>query len=122
MNRKRRNKVGLLHLSAPRLKKALKRAKCGRHDECSLDGWTFSVRDLRETLQRRGMPDREIHKLFFVITHVLEPEPCRMTHCKDYGGEGCPMNCALERVPGRCQVYAKYKKRREERLKKVGAA
>jgi hypothetical protein len=104
----------LLRLSVPRLEKAMLRA-------VKRDRWSeeerFSVRELCKALVRRGMSERNIHNLFGEITDVLEPPSCWMTHCKDFGGSGAPMNCALERVPGRCSIYKAYKQRKADKAK-----
>lgn len=100
----------LLRLSTPRLEKAIARAKVG-------NGTTFTVRDLRAALERRGMSDRDMHSLFFDVIKVLEPPPCYMTHCKHFGGTGTPMNCGLDRVPGRCAILKEFKQRKAAKEK-----
>lgn len=106
----------LLRLSTPRLEKAVARAvkRCHWGDSEQ----RFSVRELRQALERRGMSDRDIHSLFFKIIDVLEPPACPMSHCKHYGGCGAPMNCSLERVPGRCTILKEFKRRKEEKAAK----
>lgn len=94
----------LLRLSAPRLRKALERNK--------LTDGRISVSELRSTLTRRGMSDRDMHTLFSQIIGVLEPAPCHMSHCKNFGGAGAPMNCRLERTPGRCSILKDFKERK----------
>ncbi|MDI3260302.1 MAG: hypothetical protein QJR02_11460 [Sinobacteraceae bacterium] len=105
----------LLRLSTPRLEKALVRAGVG-------NGSAFSVRELRAVLERRGMSDQEMHALFFQLIRVLEPPSCFMTHCKHFGGSGAPMNCSLERVPGRCSINREYKQRKASRAARSTAA
>jgi hypothetical protein len=100
----------LLRLSTPRLEKAIARAKVG-------NGTTFTVRDLRAALERRGMSDRDMHSLFFDVIKVLEPPSCYMTHCKHFGGSGAPMNCGAERVPGRCSILKEFKQRKAAKEK-----
>lgn len=107
----------LLQLSTPRLEKAVARTVKRFHR--SSDEQRFSVRDLREALERRGMPDRDIHGLFFKIINALEPPSCPMSHCKHYGGCGAPMNCGLERVPGRCSILKEYKQRKAGKAAKA---
>lgn len=101
---------GLLRLSTPRLEKAV--ARSGMKDG------SISIIDLRRTLERRGMSDRDIHSLFFTLIDALEPPCCYMTHCKHFGGAGAPMNCGLERVPGRCSILKQYKQRVAEKAEK----
>lgn len=97
----------LLRLSTPRLKKAIERN--------GLKDGQISVDDLRCTLERRGMSDQAMHGLFFALINVLEPPQCPMSHCKHYGGSGAPMNCNLERTPGRCSILKDFRKRREQK-------
>ncbi|MGQ0710881.1 MAG: hypothetical protein ACT4NV_14180 [Rhodoferax sp.] len=106
----------LLRLSTPRLEKAVARAV--KHDPWNSDEQRFSVRELRQDLERRGMSDRDIHGLFFQIIAVLEPPSCYMTHCANFGGSGAPMNCALERVPGRCSILKEFKQRQAAKAEK----
>lgn len=98
----------LLRLSTPRLEKAIARAKVG-------NGTAFTVRDLRAALERRGMSDRDMHSLFFAVIKALEPPSCYMTHCKHFGGSGAPMNCGLERMPGRCTILKEFKQRKADK-------
>lgn len=105
----------LLRLSTPRLEKAVKRAVKARPWGRDDDEPSFTVRELREALERRGMSDREIHSLFFNIIGALEPPGCTMSHCKAFGGAGAPMNCSLDRVPGRCSIHKEYKQRKATR-------
>lgn len=106
----------LLRLSTPRLEKAVARSvKVRPHDRSGEK--EFTVRELREALERRGMSDRDIHSLFHTIIAVLEPPSCVMQHCKHFGGSGSPMNCALERVPGRCSILKQFKQRKAEKAK-----
>lgn len=111
----------LLRLSTPRLEKAVKRTMkvrpWGRND----DEPNFTVRELREALERRGMSDREIHSLFWKMIAAFEPPACPMSHCKHYGCSSAPMNCGLERVPGRCLILKEYKQRKAEREKNAAA-
>lgn len=106
----------LLRLSTPRLEKAVARAV--KHDPWSSDDQRFSVRELRQALERRGMSDRDIHRLFFNIIGVLEPLACPMSHCKHYGGSGAPMNCSLERTPSRCTILKEFKQRQAAKAEK----
>jgi hypothetical protein len=106
----------LLRLSTPRLEKAL-----GRVLKKAPETALFSVRDLRHALERRGMPDRDIHSLFCTMTAVLEPPNCHMTHCKHFGGSGSPMNCGLERVPGRCAILKDFNARKSARALKLSS-
>lgn len=101
----------LLRLSTPRLEKAVERS--------GMKDGSISIRELRRTLERRGMSDRDIHSLFFNIIDVLEPPACPMSHCKHYGGSGAPMNCSLERVPGRCSILKEYKQRKAAKAAKA---
>ena len=110
----------LLRLSTPRLEKAVARAV--KRDPWSGDEQRFSVRELRQALERRGMSDRDIHSLFFNIISVLEPPACPMSHCKHYGGCGAPMNCSLERVPGRCTILKEFKQRQASKAEKKAKA
>lgn len=110
----------LLRLSTPRLEKAVARAV--KRDHWSSDEQRFSVRELRQALERRGMSDRDIHSLFFNIIGVLEPPSCPMSHCKHYGGCGAPMNCSLERVPGRCTILKEFKQRHAAKAEKKAQA
>ena len=110
----------LLRLSTPRLEKAVVRAfKVLVYPALSAETHRFTVRELRSALERRGMSDRDIHDLFFRIIDVLEPPSCPMTHCKNFGGAGAPMNCSLERVPGRCTDLKAFRQRQKEREKKA---
>jgi hypothetical protein len=103
----------LLRLSTPRLEKAVDRSvKVRIHDNRET---RFTVRELREALERRGMSDQKIHSLFFEVINTLEPPSCYMSHCKHFGGSGASMNCRLERVPGRCSIYKEYKLRKKLR-------
>lgn len=104
----------LLRLSTPRLKKSIERN--------GMKDGSISVNELRRTLERRGMSDRDMHSLFFTIITVLEPPACFMTHCKNYGGSGSPMNCGLERTPGRCSILKQFKERKAEREKSATEA
>ncbi|GEM_PF-2752557 len=103
----------LLRLSTPRLEKAVARAV--KRNPWDDNEHLFSVRDLRAALERRGMSDRDIHSLFFNIIGALEPPSCPMSHCKNHGGSGAPMNCRLERVPGRCTILKEYKQRQVDK-------
>jgi len=104
----------LLRLSTPRLEKAIKRnVRVVRHNVNN--EVVFSVWELREALTRRGMSDRNMHHLFFRIIGALEPPGCHMAHCQFFGGAGAPMNCAAEKIPGRCSIYRKYKQRKAAR-------
>lgn len=104
----------LLRLSVPRLEKAVDKV-------VKIDIWAsgdvrrFSVNELREALERRGMSERDIHSLFSKIISVFEPPSCYMSHCKHFGGGGAPMNCSLERTPGRCAILKEFKLRKVER-------
>lgn len=100
----------LLRLSTPRLTKAVERV--------GLKDGAISIYDLRRALTKRGMSDRDMHSLFHQIITVLEPPSCHMSHCKNFGGGGAPMNCQLERVPGRCQILKEFKVRKAEKQKK----
>lgn len=110
----------LLRLSTPRLEKAV--ARSVKRDPWSGDEQRFSVRELRQALERRGMSDRDIHSLFFNIIGVLEPPACPMSHCKNYGGCGAPMNCSLERIPGRCTILKEFKQRQDAKAEKKAKA
>lgn len=110
----------LLRLSTPRLEKAVDRAV--KRDQFCSNEQRFSVLELRKALERRGMSDRDIHNLFFKIIDALEPPSCPMSHCKTFGGVGAPMNCALERVPGRCSILKEYKQRKADKAAKAAAA
>jgi len=103
----------LLRLSTPRLVKALERN--------GIKDGQISVYDLRKKLTKRGMSDRDMHDLFHKIIKPLEPPPCYMTHCKDYGGGGAPMNCRLERIPGKCAILRDFNVRKKERAEKAKA-
>lgn len=103
----------LLRLSTPRLEKAVERV--------GLKDGSISVFDLRKALTKRGMSDRDMHAMFHRIITVLEPPSCYMSHCKHFGGGGSPMNCQLERVPGRCQILKEYKIRKADREAKAEA-
>lgn len=103
-----------LLLSVKRLKKAIDRA--GMLED------SLSVDVLCRVLKRRGMSERKIHALFFEIIRALEPPSCYMSHCRHFGGVGAPMNCGLERVPGRCSILREYKQRAEKRGAKSAAA
>lgn len=107
----------LLRLSTQRLEKAV--------ELCGMKDGSLSIRGLRSVLERRGMSYRDIHSLFFTIIYILEPPCCHMTHCEHFGGSGSPMNCGIERVPGRCSILKAYKQRKAEKEKKeveAGAA
>lgn len=80
-----------------------------------LDPMCLDTRDLMRTLQRRGMPDRELNEIVGQMIRVLEPPACPMTHCKHYGHAPAPMNCGDGRIPGRCGILRAYKKRRAAR-------
>lgn len=110
----------LLRLSTPRLEKAV--ARSIKRDPWGSNEQRFSVRELRQALERRGMSDRDIHSLFFNIIGVLEPPACPMSHCKNYGGCGAPMNCSLERVPGRCTILKEFKQRQAAKAEKKAQA
>lgn len=101
----------LLRLSTPRLEKAIERS--------GLKDGRLSIRDLRRTLEKRGMSDRDIHSVFFTLIDAMEPPSCHMTHCENFGGVGAPMNCRLERVPGRCSSLKKFNERKADRAKKA---
>lgn len=103
----------LLRLSAPRLTKALERN--GLKDGC------ISVADLRRTLTKRGMSDRDMHEVFGTLTKQLEPPNCYMSHCSHFGGAGAPMNCGLERVPGKCSILRDFKARKKAKAEKAKA-
>lgn len=116
--------MSLLDLSAPRLEKAIQRyvkeskARKRWRDE----GPQFTVLELLDALLRRGMSERDVHSLFNGITAKLEPQGCEMTHCKNFGGSGAPMNCCLERMPSRCSILKEYRLRKIEReAKKVAS-
>lgn len=106
----------LLRLSTPRLEKAVERAV--KAHPLSTEQ-KFTVRELRDALERRGMSDRDIHSLFFKLINTLEPPPCWMSHCKSFGGSGSPMNCSLERTPGRCSINKEYKQRKADKAAKA---
>lgn len=110
----------LLRLSTPRLEKAVARAV--KRDPWSNDEQRFSVRELREALERRGMSDRDIHSLFWKMIAAFEPPACPMTHCKHYGCSSAPMNCSLERVPGRCTILKEFKQRQAAKAEKKAKA
>lgn len=107
--------MSLLDLSMPRLEKAVAKYVKAASRRWSDPGPKFTVRELMDTLLRRGMSERDVHAMFGKITAALEPTNCYMTHCKDYGGAGAPCNCRLERVPGRCQVLKDFRQRKVER-------
>lgn len=104
----------LLRLSTPRLEKAVARA--------GMTDGSISIRELRRVLERRGMSEQKMHSLFFTIINVLEPPSCFMTHCKHYGGSGYPMNCGLEKTPGRCKILKDFRDRKADKVKKAEAA
>ena len=98
----------------PRLKKALQRR--------GLDPESININDLADVLLKRGITDRTLNTAVSVLIGLLEPPGCWMTHCKHYGNSNCPQNCGLERVPGRCQIYRAYRKRKDERKKEAAAS
>lgn len=104
----------LLRLSTPRLIKALERN--------GIKDGQISVYDLRKKLTQRGMSDRDMHSLFHMIIGPLEPPPCHMTHCKSFGGGGAPMNCSLERIPGKCTILKDFKVRTKGRAERAEKA
>jgi len=82
----------------------------------------MSIKELLNTLERRGMTDNEMNGLAWQLIGRLEPPGCTMSHCKNYGNSSAPCNCGLERIPGRCKEYREYLKRCEERDARVRPA
>lgn len=109
----------LLRLSVPRLQKVVNKVVKPVPFAVTGGDVRFTVYELRCALERRGMSDREAHAIFVTLYRVLEPPGCSMSHCEHFGGGGSPMNCADERVPGRCSIFRNFKLRQDERAKKA---
>lgn len=95
------------YLKWERLKKAMRSRK--------LDPDNFSLDRLADVLERRGMTDSIMNPLIWTLISYLEPPPCPMTHCKDYGCSRASCNCAANKVPGRCKILRDYRKRQENK-------
>jgi hypothetical protein len=75
----------------------------------------MELRQLMHSLEKRTT-DRRLNVLVWSLVGILEPPPCHMTHCKDYGHSGAPMNCAAGKTPGRCAALRKFKARKALRV------
>ncbi len=76
-----------------------------------VDPEAMELRQLMHALEKRTT-DRKLNNLVWDIIGILEPPPCHMSHCKDYGHSGAPMNCAAGKTPGRCATLRKFKARK----------
>ena len=114
--------MSLLNLSAPRLEKAIERYVRANSRRWTDPGPKFTVRELMDTLERRGMSERDVHSLFFKIIDALEPDQCPMTHCDLYGGAGAPMNCGDGSIPGRCTTLRDFRVRQAAKAAKAESA
>lgn len=114
--------MSLLDRSVPRLEKAIERYVRRDAQRWTDPGPKFTVRELMDSLLRRGMSEQNAHRVFFDLIAALEPEPCHMTHCKHYGGAGAPMNCGVGRMPGRCTILRDFRMRQDARAAKANGS
>lgn len=76
----------------------------------NIDPEAVNIGKLAAVLSKRTT-DKRLNDIIFAVIEILEPEPCRMTHCKEYGGASFFCGCGLEKIPGRCKIHQEYKKR-----------
>ena len=75
----------------------------------------MELQQLMHALEKRTT-DRKLNDVVWRLIGILEPPPCHMTHCKEYGNSGAPMNCAAGKTPGRCAILKEFKARQAARL------
>jgi hypothetical protein len=79
-----------------------------------------TVVDLIDAIENRATTEKELRSLFGAICTILEPAPCRKTHCSNYGGSFNWCNCGIGLVPGRCRDNLLYMKRQKEKKARQG--
>ena len=78
----------------------------------------INILRLFRTLEKRGVTDRKLDDLVWILISLLEPPACNMAHCKHHGGQEVPCNCIAGKIPGRCSILKAYHKRRREKARK----
>ena len=82
-----------------------------------LDPDNLRISDLLDVIAKR-CTDQELNPLVWRLIGFLEPASCQMTHCEHFGNSPAFCNCVLKKIPGKCGINRKFKKRQAEREKK----